>query len=53
MANKMDLEGAEKNLAIFRQRFPKIPVVEISAMEGDGIDRLITEIADMLDHADE
>lgn len=53
VANKMDLEGAEENLVIFRQRFPKIPVVEISAMEGDGIDRLITEITDMLDQADE
>jgi GTP-binding protein len=40
VANKMDLAGAEENLAVFRQRFPKVEVVPISAQEEDGLDRL-------------
>lgn len=40
IANKMDLEGAAENLAIFRERFPKIDIIPISA-EGDlGLDDL-------------
>ena len=40
IANKMDLEGAEENLAAFRQRFPKAEVVPISAGLGEGLDDL-------------
>ena len=40
IANKMDLEGAAENLAIFRQRFPKIDIVPISADSGEGLDDL-------------
>ena len=40
VANKMDLEGAAENLAIFRQRFPKIAVFPISAELGEGLDGL-------------
>ena len=40
IANKMDLEGAAENLAIFRGRFPKVEVVPISAESGDGLDDL-------------
>ena len=38
VANKMDLEGAEENLQRFRQRFPKVEVVPISAELEEGID---------------
>ena len=40
IANKMDLEGAEENLAAFRQRFPKAEVVPISAGLGEGLEDL-------------
>jgi GTP-binding protein len=40
IANKMDLEGAEENLAIFKQRFPKVDVFPISADTGQGLDDL-------------
>ncbi|MEI8037188.1 MAG: GTPase ObgE [Verrucomicrobiota bacterium] len=40
VANKMDLEGAAENLEIFRQRFPKVEVIPISAEHGQGLDDL-------------
>ena len=52
VANKMDLESAEENLAIFKNRFPKIPVVSVSALEEKGLDELKQEIRCLLD-ADE
>jgi GTP-binding protein len=36
----MDLEGAAENLEIFRQRFPKVDVLPISANSGEGLDDL-------------
>ena len=40
VANKMDLEGAAENLEHFRQRFPKVEVIPISAEHGEGLDDL-------------
>ena len=40
VANKMDLDGAAEHLAAFRQRFPKIDVIPISADTGEGLDDL-------------
>ncbi len=40
VANKMDDPRAEENLRHFRQRFPKLEVVPISAELGEGIDDL-------------
>jgi len=40
VANKMDLEGAEENLTAFRNRFPKVEVVPISAENEQGLDDL-------------
>ncbi len=44
VANKMDLEGAEENLEIFKQRFPKVSIIPISAMEETGLDGLKEEL---------
>ncbi|MEP4076536.1 GTPase ObgE [Haloferula sp.] len=41
IANKMDVEGADENLKIFEQRFPKIKVIPVSAEEGEGLDDLM------------
>ena len=40
VANKMDLEGATEHLANFRQRFPKVEIIPISAESGEGMDDL-------------
>jgi GTP-binding protein len=39
-ANKMDLPNATENLKALRERFPKITVLPISAVKGEGIDSL-------------
>ena len=36
----MDLDGAEDNLIHFRQRFPKVDIVPISAKLEEGLDGL-------------
>ncbi len=40
IANKMDLDEAEENLTQFRQRFPKVEIVPISAMLEEGLEEL-------------
>lgn len=40
IANKMDLEGAEDNLVVFKARFPKVKVIAISAEMEEGLDEL-------------
>jgi len=40
IANKMDVEGSQEQLEMFKTRFPKVDIVPISAQEGDGLDDL-------------
>jgi GTP-binding protein len=40
VANKMDLPDAEKNLKSFREKFPKVNTIPVSAAKGEGISRL-------------
>ena len=40
IANKIDLPSANENVAIFKERFPSIEVVAVSAARGDGIEEL-------------
>lgn len=40
IANKMDVEAAAENLEAFRQRFPKVEVIPMSAELDEGIDDL-------------
>jgi len=44
VANKMDLEGAEENLEQFRQRFPSLTIIPLSAETEDGIELLRQEL---------
>lgn len=53
LANKMDLPDAEENLAALRKRFPAVPVVAISAAEGEGIEELKLELERWLFDDDE
>jgi GTP-binding protein len=49
IANKMDLPGADENLAALRKKFPKIDIVPISAVKGEGIDELKKKMAKWLE----
>ncbi len=51
VANKMDLEGSEENLEKIRQRFPKISVIPISAMEEEGLQPLRDELQGLIGKA--
>ena len=48
IANKMDMPEAKKNIEIFKSKV-NVPVYEISAVNGDGIDEVLYKLADMLD----
>lgn len=50
VANKMDLENSKENLISFKQHFPELPVIAISAYTKDNIDELLYHIADVLDN---
>lgn len=46
VANKMDLEEAEEKLGWFKNRFPGVPVVPISAQEEEGLEALKNVLRD-------
>ena len=48
VANKMDLEGAKENLKEFKKKV-KEDIFEISAINSEGLDKLLIKIADILD----
>ena len=50
VANKMDISGAEENLAVFRQKLgEEVRIYPISAVSKQGVQGLIYAIADLLD----
>lgn len=49
VANKMDLDSSKENLISFKQHFPELPVIAISAYTMNNIDELLYHIADVLD----
>lgn len=49
IANKMDLEKASENLSKFKDKIKNIPIFEISALNDEGFDKVLTYIADLLD----
>jgi len=49
VANKMDIPGAEENLAEFKKSYSDKTVFPISAMNNSGINELLSFIADKLD----
>lgn len=48
IANKMDMENAKENLKKFKEKV-KEEVFEISALNNEGIDKVLIKIADVLD----
>lgn len=54
IANKMDIDGALENLEIFKKKVdPSIKIFPISAMNQEGLEPVLTELADMLDKLEE
>lgn len=53
IANKMDLEAAEENLKAFKAEFPQVKVYEISALNNEGFDEMLVDLANMLDEIPE
>ena len=54
IANKMDIEGAVENLEKFKNQIDSnIKIFPISAMNQEGLEPVLTELADMLDKLEE
>jgi GTP-binding protein len=49
IANKMDIDGAIENLNKFKEKVKDIEIFPISAATGEGIDAVLTKMADLLD----
>ena len=49
IANKMDVDGAKKNLKDFKKKVKNKDIYEISAMNESGLDSVINRLADILD----
>lgn len=53
VANKMDLPMGQENLARFKEKYPDVDVVEISALTQAGLELMLIKTADMLEAAEE
>lgn len=51
VANKMDIETSRQNLIEFKQKVDK-PIFEISALSNDGLEQVLTHLADLLDQTE-
>ena len=49
IANKMDIEGAKKNLDRFKKAYPNLDIIPISAFSLDGVEDLVVKLANILD----
>jgi GTP-binding protein len=49
VANKMDESGAEENLRILADRFPKVEVIAVSAALGEGVETLKKHLCDRVE----
>lgn len=49
IANKMDLPNALENLEKFKKEFPHLEIIEVSAMNQTGIDKMIETFADYVE----
>ena len=49
IANKMDVQGAEANLKEFKKLVKDVEIFPISAMNNEGLDKVLMKLADMLE----
>lgn len=52
IANKMDLPDAKENLRRFKEVYPELPIVEVTAMNAEGTEEMIIKLADMLEQVE-
>ena len=52
IANKMDLPDAKENLKRFKDAYPELPIVEVTAMNAEGTEEMIIKLADMLEQVE-
>ena len=52
IANKMDLPDAKENLKRFKEAYPELPIVEVTAMNAEGTEEMIIKLADMLEQVE-
>lgn len=52
IANKMDLPDAKENLKRFKEAYPELPIVEVTAMNSEGTEEMIIKLADMLEQVE-
>lgn len=52
IANKMDLVAANNNLKLFKEKYPNVIVCPISALNNDGLEECMLQIADLLDNSE-
>ena len=50
IANKMDMESARENLEKFKQKVPDKEIFEVSAINSEGLDKVLVYMADLLDN---
>ena len=53
IANKMDLENAEDNLSIFKEKYPDEKIFEISVLNKEGLNDLIDYLQELVEKCDE
>lgn len=53
VANKMDLENAQQNIANFKKAFPELEIIEVSCMNNTGIEQLIKKLSQELENIPE
>lgn len=53
IANKMDIEGAEENLAEFKKKVTGVDIFPISATSGTGLQEVLIKLADKIDEIPE
>ena len=49
IANKMDMDSSKENLKKFKEKVKDKEIFEISAINNEGLDKVLTHIADLLD----
>lgn len=52
IANKMDIDGAKEKLEIFKKKV-NLPVYEISAINNDGLDKVINELKELVKNTED
>lgn len=53
VANKMDIEGAQENLERFKDKYQDIEIFEVSALNNQGLEKLIIRLNEMVKSLDE